>query len=187
MILKITIKIEIELNFYFIVCFFLVRLYLSLDKDLNMNKFTSFITKIVSSLNIEMGKHDNDNDIIGRWEAISYEEKLYENGKLTNEDILMYSNDCYFEMVFKKNNRFTQIEKFKNIGQDMVEKSSRTGTFSIKGDQIILVYGTISEGSNTVSLHYTISKNEMITINDYQQKDVDDIFRHVSKRVFLKI
>src|SRR5690606_34694569 len=118
---------------------------------------------------------------------ISYEEKLYENGKLSNEDILMYGRDSYFEMVFKRNNRFVQVEKFKNIGQSTIEKSSRTGTYTIKGDQIILVYGTISDGSNTVTLNYSISKNELITINDYAQRDIDDVFRHVSKRVFLKI
>ncbi|EKF54707.1 hypothetical protein I215_10985 [Galbibacter marinus] len=152
-----------------------------------MNKFTTLLSKIASSLNIEIGHYDDVGQIIGRWEAISYEEKLYENGKLSNEDILMYSNDSYFEMVFKKNNRFIQVEKFKNIGQDMVEKSSRTGTYSIKGGQIILVYGSISEGSNTVTLDFDISNNELITINDYQQSDLDDVYRHVSKRVFLKI
>jgi len=152
-----------------------------------MNKFTTLLSKIASSLNIEIGHYDDVGQILGRWEAISYEEKLYENGKLSNEDILMYSNDSYFEMVFKKNNRFIQVEKFKNIGQDMVEKSSRTGTYSIKGGQIILVYGSISEGSNTVTLDFDISNNELITINDYQQSDLDDVYRHVSKRVFLKI
>lgn len=152
-----------------------------------MNKFTTLLSKIASSLNIEIGHYDDVGQIIGRWEAISYEEKLYENGKLSNEDILIYSNDSYFEMVFKKNNRFIQVEKFKNIGQDMVEKSSRTGTYSIKGGQIILVYGSISEGSNTVTLDFDISNNELITINDYQQSDLDDVYRHVSKRVFLKI
>lgn len=152
-----------------------------------MNKFTTLLSKIASSLNIEIGHNDDVGQILGRWEAISYEEKLYENGKLSNEDILMYSNDSYFEMVFKKNNRFIQVEKFKNIGQDMVEKSSRTGTYSIKGGQIILVYGSISEGSNTVTLDFDISNNELITINDYQQSDLDDVYRHVSKRVFLKI
>lgn len=152
-----------------------------------MNKLTAFFSKIASSFNIEIGNYDEINHILGRWEAISYEEKLYENGKLSNEDILMYGRDSYFEMVFKKNNRFIQIEKFKHIGQNTVEKSSRTGTFALNGDQIILVYGTISEGNNTVTLNYSISKNELITINDYAQRDLDDVFRHVSKRVFLKI
>ncbi len=152
-----------------------------------MNKFTALLSKIASSLNIEMSYYDDVSQILGRWEAISYEEKLYENGKLSNEDILMYNNDSYFEMVFKKNNRFIQVEKYKNIGQDMVEKSSRTGTYTIKGNQIILVYGSISEGSNSVTLDFSIAKNELITINDYQQRDLDDVYRHVSKRVFLKI
>jgi len=152
-----------------------------------MNKFTDLLSRIASSFNIEIGNYDGVSQVIGRWEAISYEEKLYENGKLSNEDILMYGRDSYFEMVFKRNNRFIQVEKFKNIGQSTIEKSSRTGTYTIKGDQIILVYGTISDGSNTVTLNYSISKNELITINDYAQRDVDDVFRHVSKRVFLKI
>lgn len=152
-----------------------------------MNKFTDLLSRIASSFNIEIGNYDGVSQVIGRWEAISYEEKLYENGKLSNEDILMYGRDSYFEMVFKRNNRFVQVEKFKNIGQSTIEKSSRTGTYTIKGDQIILVYGTISDGSNTVTLNYSISKNELITINDYAQRDIDDVFRHVSKRVFLKI
>lgn len=152
-----------------------------------MNKITAFFSKIASSFNIQIGDYDDHSHILGRWEAISYEEKFYENGALSNQDILMYGRDAYFEMVFKKNNRFIQLEKFKNIGQDTIEKSSRTGTFSLKGDQIILHYGSISDGNNTVVLNYSISKNELITINDYTQKDLDTVFRHVSKRVFLKI
>ena len=152
-----------------------------------MNKLTAFLSKIASSFNIEISTFDDVNQILGRWEAISYEEKLYENGNLSNEDVLVYGRDAYFEMVFKKNNRFIQIEKFKNIGQNTIEKSSRTGTFTIKGDQIILFYGSVSEGNNNVTLNYSISKNELITINDYTQRDLDDDFRHVSKRVFLKI
>lgn|SRR5690606_186364 len=152
-----------------------------------MNKFTTFLSKIASALNIEIGHYDDGNQVIGSWEAISYEEKLFENGKLVNEDILMYGRDSYFEMVFKVNNRFVQVEKYKSSSQNTIEKSSRTGTFSIKDDQIILVYGTVSEGGNTVTLNYSISKNELITINDYSQQDLDDVFRHVSKRVFLKI
>ncbi|WP_417363708.1 lipocalin family protein [Galbibacter sp.] len=152
-----------------------------------MSKFTAFLTKIASSLNIEIGNYDDVSQVIGSWEAISYEEKLYENGKLSNEDILMYGRDSYFEMIFKKNNRFIQVEKYKNIGQNTIEKSSKTGTYTLKEDQIILVYGSFSDGSNTVTLNYSISKNELITVNDFSQKDLDDVFRHVSKRVFLKI
>ncbi|MCX2678789.1 lipocalin family protein [Galbibacter sp. EGI 63066] len=149
-----------------------------------MKKLTSFISKIASTLHIDLSDQEYSNSpLIGKWQAVSYTEKTYENGKLNDGDHFSYNEGRTFYIIFKKNGTFVQGERTEN---DVAEKISRKGTYSVENDKITLTYSGAPEGENTVILTFTITDDELTTHNDYERKDVDDVYRHISKRVFVK-
>ncbi|WP_335965696.1 hypothetical protein [Galbibacter sp. PAP.153] len=151
-----------------------------------MNKLTSILSKIAATLNIDTPDKKGAHNIVGKWKALTYTEKLYENDKLINEDDFSYNGDNAFSMVFKKNGNFIQNEHSKDIQNNSLEKTTKKGTYALEGDKVILTYGSVHDDKNVIALLYTINENKLTTVNDYKQKDIDDVYHHVSTRTFIK-
>ncbi|MCM5662125.1 hypothetical protein [Galbibacter mesophilus] len=138
-------------------------------------------------MNFSSTKKDN-NSLLGTWVALSYAEKLYKNGVLVNEDELLYDKNQHFEIKFKKNDAFVQTEQTNELGKIEAGKNKRGGMYKITGQTVTLYYGSSFDEESTVVLSFEVSQNgqQLTTKNVYERKDVDDIFKHESTRIFNK-
>ncbi|QLE01039.1 hypothetical protein HX109_05470 [Galbibacter sp. BG1] len=150
-----------------------------------MNKLAQILSKISSSFRINFLNSENETSVlVGNWDAISYTEKLYENGELINVDDFSYDINNRFQIRFKKDDTFVQLEKTRGQGRNTFDESKKKGVYHIKEGELTLNYGNTFDEESVVKLAFSIEGKHLITINDYQRTDVGDVYRHLSKRKF---
>ncbi|MBC9796736.1 lipocalin family protein [Sinomicrobium weinanense] len=121
--------------------------------------------------------------VAGVWDAKSYHFIRYRDGETVSEVKTVYDENNVVEMRFREDGTFVHYFREGNG----TEEGTYTGTYSLDGGEIILVYKGDSDSEDVVRVAYTISGGTLTTVEDEVDAEGGSVYREVTTMKYDKM
>lgn len=152
-----------------------------------MKKILLLVLAVSSVICVSCSNDDDsvspEKAIEGIWSAGSYHFVRYRDGEKVSESKSTFDENNVLEMRFREDGSFVHYYR-ENGGED---EGSYTGTYTIDGDEIILLYNSGGSDQELVRAQYTISKRILTTVTDEVSSQGGSLYREVTTTEYDKM